>query len=38
MRIQVTSIRPPVFLADALRLIDPPRIVLDTLDRQARAV
>ena len=38
MRIQVTSIRPPVFLTNALRLIDPPRIVLDALDRQARPV
>ncbi len=38
MRIQVASIRPPVFLTNALRLIDPPRIVLDALDRQARPV
>jgi len=38
MRVQVASIRPPVFLTNAPRLIDPPRIVLDTLDRQARAV
>jgi hypothetical protein len=38
MRIQVASIRRPVFLTNALRLIDPTRIVLDTLDRQARAV
>jgi hypothetical protein len=38
MRIQVASIRRPVFLADALWLIDPTRIVLDTLDGQARPV
>jgi hypothetical protein len=41
MRIQVASIRPPVFLTNALRLIDPPRILpprilLDALDGQAR--
>ena len=38
MRVQVTSIRPPVFLTNALQLIDPPRIVLDALDGQARPV
>jgi hypothetical protein len=38
MRIQVASIRPPVFLTNALRLIDPPRILLDALDGQARPV
>ena len=38
MRIQVASIRPPVFLTNALRFIDPPQIVLDALDRQARPV
>jgi len=38
MRVQVASIRPPVFLTDALRLIDPTRILLDALDRQARPV
>jgi len=38
MRVQVTSIRPPVFLTNALWLIGPTRIVLDALDRQARPV
>jgi hypothetical protein len=38
MRVQVTSIRPPVFLTNALWLIDPTRTVPDTLDGQARPV